>query len=333
MSTTCDSSIAADFWSKVDCSASDKNFYCFPPIRARSCNKIFGEYDSNRRDWCEYWTIEKYLKDKIPFDNCLSICCGFGEVERTLAKYNTAKHIIGCDIAPGAIEKARERAAAEGLNNIEYLVADLNNSTIKENHFDLIWANGALHHIEQLNTVIPMLYRALKPGGYLISNEFVGPRYQQIPLRQQEIINTVRHMLFPEFRREPERNNIFGQMWQMKPVEYFLRTDPSECVNSQNIIPTLQKHFDYLDVKYFDGSIIMYALDSQFYHNFDFNNEKHKKFLELLFQIEDTFIEAGEIGRDNAHIICKKREHTPSTIDREISTHLSGRNPQPNNKW
>jgi len=330
-----DKKLVEDFWSNVDCSSSDKNFYCFPPIRSRSCKLIFGEGDAGRRDWCEYWTVEKYLKDKIPFEKCLSICCGFGEIERILSRLNVAHKIVGTDIAPGAIQKARENAIAEQLTNIEYYVADLNEERLPEKEYDIIWANGALHHIKELDFVIPNLRNALKDGGYLISNEYVGPKYQQVGKRQQEIINAVKHLLPMElslkntiqtqphsessffskvkryFRKKDnqltkDNEDIYGKIWEMPAIQYFLTYDPSECVNSNNIIPTLRKHFNIIDVKYFDGSIVMYALDSQFYDNFDFNNGNHQKLLELLFHIENTLIAIGELPRDNAHIICKK---------------------------
>ena len=292
-------SLVEEYWSKTDCSASDKNFYCFPPIRSRSCRLIFNEHDAGQKDWCEYWTVEKYLKHRIPFKKCLSICCGFGEMERILSKLQVAKKIIGTDIAPGAVDKARERAAQEQLNNIEYYVADLNAEKIPENEYDLIWANGALHHIRDLDTVIPKLKNALCPGGYLVSNEYVGPNYQQLGQRQQELVDAAKHLLPPELRK--------NKFWQMPSVEYFLNTDPSEGVNSENILPVLKQHFEQVEILPYHGSILLYALDDNFYNNFDFQNDSHRKVLETLFIIEDAFISAGEIQNDNAHIICSKR--------------------------
>jgi 2-polyprenyl-3-methyl-5-hydroxy-6-metoxy-1,4-benzoquinol methylase len=327
-------SLVEDHWSKVDCSASEKNFYCFPPIRSHSCKLIFDENDARREDWCEYWTIEKYFKDKLPFEKCLSICCGFGKVERTLSRLHFAKKIVGTDIAPGAIEQAKARAQAEQLTNIEYFIADLNEEKLPEKEYDVIWANGALHHIRQLDIVVPKLKNALKDGGFLISNEYVGPNYQQIGTRQKEIINAAKHLLPIELvqkdavrgqcprsksiiakakqylQRKDDQHKcndpIYEKIWEGPTPDFFLQKDPSECVNSEEIIPTLQKHFDHVEVKYFDGSLLMYALDSKFYNAYNSNNPKHRKFLNLLFHIEETLIEIGELPRDNAHIICKK---------------------------
>jgi hypothetical protein len=84
-----DAGVVKDHWSKQDLSASDKNFYCFPPIRARSSKKIFDEDDARRTDWCEYWTVERYLKDKIPIEDAL---ISTGELSRDNAHIICRKH-------------------------------------------------------------------------------------------------------------------------------------------------------------------------------------------------------------------------------------------------
>jgi SAM-dependent methyltransferase len=315
--------LAAEFWSQADCSASDRNFYCFPPIRARACKLIFDLADG-RRDWCEYWTVEKYLKDRIPFASALSLCCGFGEIERTLAGFGVFQRMTGIDIAPGAIEQAKRLAAAEGLSNVDYRTCDLNNEELPEAAYDLIWANGALHHIRDLESVIPKLHRALKPNGMLVSNEYVGPKYQQIGERQKEIVNAVVHLLPPELREDApveqrteaqarrifgvESRGIYGQAWRPTPRSYFEEVDPSECIASDRIIPILTHVFDRTEVKYFGGSILFYALGARFYDRFNLDDERHRKVLEMLFDIEDTLIATGEIPADNAHIICWKAQ-------------------------
>ena len=318
-------------WSETDCSESEKNFYCFPAIRTRSCKLIFNETDATRKDWCEYYTVEKYLMGSMPFDKCLSICCGFGEVERTLAKLQVARKIVGIDIAPGAITEAKKRAAEEGLENIVYHVADLNNKRLPAGEYDLIYANGALHHILNLEKVVAELHSALRAGGYLVANEYVGPKYQQLGVRQQEIVNAAKHLLPPELRKKISSaktcgnsamskaaryvvrrlshygsGQVYETLWEMPTVEAFLSTDPSECVSSDRIIPILRNYFHNLEIKYFNGSILLYALDTEFYDNFNPGNAKHHAALQMLFELEDLFAAAGELSQDNAHIICQK---------------------------
>ncbi|MFO1020618.1 MAG: class I SAM-dependent methyltransferase [Planctomycetales bacterium] len=321
----------ADYWSQSqhDYTDVEKNFYCFPPMRSRHCRLIFGEADASRPDWCEYWTVEKILKPYLPFQKCLSICCGFGEIERRLARMKVAARIVGTDIAPGAVAEAEKRGLAEGFTNLEYFVADLNQTSLPLEEYDLIWANGALHHIEHLERVIPMLWGALKPGGILISNEYVGPNYYQAGPRQQEIINAVRHLIPDDLRSvkassetppwtnrtlqrlgilpEAEADTmVYGKIWEMRTKEEWINSDPSEGVNASQIIPVLRRTFAEMDVRHFNGSILMHALDHQFYNTFDNSNPRHQKLLEMLVQIEASLIAAGELQSDNAHLICRK---------------------------
>ncbi|MBA2688671.1 MAG: class I SAM-dependent methyltransferase [Gemmatimonadaceae bacterium] len=292
----------------------------------RACELIFGEKDASRTDWCEFWTVEKYLKDQIPFENALSICCGFGEVDRSLARLGVAGKFTGTDIAAGAIEKAREKARRENLD-IEYFVADLNNERFEANQYDLIFANGALHHIEALDTLVPRLFEALKPGGYLISNEYVGPKYQKIGPRQQEIVNAARHLLPHDLRSDSlnyypmpfwrkvknavtdfffaESRRTFGRLYQYN-AQYFEKLDPSESVSSDRVIPALRRQFKNVTVKPFGGSVLFYALDSTFYQNFDPANKVHSEALDLLFKLEDAYLDSGELQSDHAHIICQR---------------------------
>lgn len=308
-----------DYWSSVDFAADDRNFYCFPPIRARSCFLAFGETDS-ALDWCESHTAEE-LRSRLPFEKCLSICCGFGHVERSLWKLGVARGIVGTDIAPGAIDEARRNA----VGNIKYYVSDLNRDPIPSNEYDLIWANGALHHLANIEHVVPKLHAALRPNGVLVSTEFVGPRYQQLDKDRVRLVASARQLLPQELKCRSAVYRPYGMslwaratryflrridaaihrepLWIPPPVEHFLATDPSECVSSDQIIPTLKKWFN-VDVRGFGGSIVFYALDSAFYNNFDKNNRVHREALEALFAFEDAHL--ASIGHDNVHLICTK---------------------------
>lgn len=328
-----------EHWSEVDCSELERTFHKFPPIRDRSCELVFGESNAGEPDWAEKWTVEKYLRHSIPFDKCLSVGCGFGSVERSLAKLDVAREIVGTDIAPGAIEEAKRRAEAEHLSNIRYYVADLNREQLPSDEYDVIWANGSLHHMADVDGVVSRLYSALRDGGYLVANEYVGPQYQQIESRQQELVNAAKHLLPRDLRgkvlyprpngqsilarairsarrrlRERRHNEVYGVLWERQPVEDFLAKDPSECVGSHLVIPALKKHFEHVDVRYFNGSLLFYALDATFYENYDPRNPRHVNALKMLFYVEDALAEAGEIAQDNAHIICRKGREVLSRV-------------------
>ncbi len=308
-------------WSTVDCSADERNFYAFPPIRARSSELVFGVADA-APDWCERRTVQ-HMGRRVPFERCLSLCCGFGHVERSLARLGAAKKFVGMDIAPGAIDEARRRASDP---NIDYIVCDLNETDLPPGGYDLIWANGALHHLAKLEEVIAKLHGTLRPDGYLVCTEYVGPRYQQLGARQRELIAQARALLPRELKTRtipyrPYGNSLAAKaarylarrvdrvlgrppVWEMPPVEFFLATDPSECVSSDRIVKALSRHFE-MDFRGFGGSILGYALDAAFYRSFDDGNPAHIAAFRAVCAFEDAHL--AELGHDNAHIICRPR--------------------------
>lgn len=159
-------------------------------------------------DFVERWTVDTYLRGRLPVGRMLSLCCGFGSLERSLADMGVFERCTGLDISRGAIEGARAQAAQLGYANLDYQVADLNHLELEPASCDLIWANGAIHHITGLEHLMGQIHRALRPGGLFVCNEYVGPRYQQFPHRQREIINAVIHLLPPVFREAFEETFV-----------------------------------------------------------------------------------------------------------------------------
>lgn len=347
-----------------------KTFYGFPPLRDYLFTCISGRVEKTERDWCQRWTIETYLSDNIPVNECLSLCCGFGEIERILADLGVFLHCTAIDLSPAAIEVAQQKAREAGHNHIDYMVADLDYLNLEPQKYDLVYANGALHHLSRLEHVVGQIYAALKPGGILVSNEYIGPKYQQVSFRQREIINSVIHLIpvqyrsttedtfvpvffrYPLWKRgifelyrlltlqnsgvdvntlEPDADwpkhkiwllNLFRILRRVIPVrkkkkfrygkvwdeqsKLIKSTDPSECVRSDEIIPILQGYFKDIDIRYYNGSVLFYALDRKFYETYNHDRKEDRAMLDLLIDIEKTMIDMGELESDHAHIIAKK---------------------------
>jgi hypothetical protein len=85
-----------------------------------------------------------------------------------------------------------------------------------------------------------------------------------------------------------------------------MRTDPSECVRSSEIIPLIKNSFPNTEIRPFGGGILQHALDTNYYANFDASNPVHSKNLEMLCSLEKHFMDTGEIDIENAFIIAHK---------------------------
>ncbi len=185
----------------------ERSYYGHPAVRRHVYRALTGtdappDLD---RDWFERWAVETFLADEMPVDECLSLCCGFGEVERLLYSAGAFSHCIAIDIAPDAIGKAREAAAARGLEEVlDYRVGDLDADELAPDSVDLVWSNGALHHLSNLEHVLEQVHRALRPGGLLVANEYVGAPHQQLTHRHRELVNAAVHILPARLRSRRE---------------------------------------------------------------------------------------------------------------------------------
>lgn len=360
--------LVAEKWSKHEQPPDlEKRFWNFPPLSPYLIRSAFGEdlamEHQHNKFWAEDMIVSKYLRNRN-IESVFSLCCGFGHVERRIIpQLLDVKKCVAVDIATGALEVARQKAREAGLDHvIDYVCADLNNYTWEEGKYDLVIANGALHHLVNLEDVLQGIKLTLRENGIFYANEHVGASYQDYPVRQLELINAVAYLVPPELRKRigtPFRHShkfllrlyklydiLSGNrtipnpddrpMWSKKrkmlasilrrisertgrgkdqfhfgivrdsQKEHLLRTDPSECVRSSEIIPLTKKCFTEVEIRSYGGGILAYALDKKFYEDYDHSNPVHRKTLDILCQLEEHFIQTNQIDIEYAIIIAKK---------------------------
>ena len=168
------------------------------PEVMRSMNRLIS--GDAKVDWPTY-TVRKYFADRLPLARCLSLGAGAGQLERDLARLNLFEQCDAYDISPAAVKKAEKAAREEGWTNIRYAEADINALHLPPGSFDSVWVYGAMHHFTRLEHLSREIRRALRPGGLLILNEYVGPKRFQFPARQKEIANLCLRLLPERYRR------------------------------------------------------------------------------------------------------------------------------------
>ncbi|MCY4094107.1 MAG: class I SAM-dependent methyltransferase [Gammaproteobacteria bacterium] len=105
--------------------------------------------------------LEEWLK-RLPHTNALDLACGSGRNARFIAQ--SATHVTGIDISDVAIAQARDLAS--NLENVEFIVADLDDGLSFEHLFDLIVMVRYVNF--ELMRTLPKL---LVPGGVLFVEE------------------------------------------------------------------------------------------------------------------------------------------------------------------
>jgi len=102
--------------------------------------------------------------------HCLEVGGGGGSVARWLAtRVGASGRVLCTDINTRIIENHRG-----GTPNLEVRVHDIANDPLPANSFDLIHARLVLIHVIERERALVRLVEALKPGGWLVIEDFDG---------------------------------------------------------------------------------------------------------------------------------------------------------------
>ncbi len=102
---------------------------------------------------------------RIPPGRAITLGCGVGRETIYLAKKGF--DVIGLDFSPTAIQRARGRAKAEGVD-VQFVVDDLTNLRLVSGTYDLVMDFGALNDLSQaardlyMHNVMPLTYPSSK---------------------------------------------------------------------------------------------------------------------------------------------------------------------------
>jgi SAM-dependent methyltransferase len=99
-------------------------------------------------------------------DTALDVACGPGIVTTAFAPHVAS--IRGQDVVPAMAERARARAAAQGLTNARFDVGDSNALPYADESFDLVVTRFSFHHFQEPLRALSELRRVCKPGGAMI---------------------------------------------------------------------------------------------------------------------------------------------------------------------
>lgn len=112
-------------------------------------------------------TLERVREHLAPNHLALEIGCGTGTTALKLAPH--AKRIIATDLSTEMIAIAREKATAQGIENVTFDQGTLEAHALERRSFDVIMAFNLLHLVADLPGAIRRIHELLVPGGLFIS--------------------------------------------------------------------------------------------------------------------------------------------------------------------
>lgn len=136
----------------------------------RFWDKIASRYDKQalRKYQTAYGeTIEisrKYLRSN---DRVLDFACGTGITTIELAP--SVQQIMAIDLSDKMIRLAKDKATFNGIDNITFKAATIEDTDLKNASFDVITAFNILHGLEDVERSLTRIWTLLKAGGIFLS--------------------------------------------------------------------------------------------------------------------------------------------------------------------
>jgi len=257
------------------------------------------------RTWLDHF-CDTYAHGRRIHD-VLNLGCGDGALERQLIGRDFADSYVGYDLSADCVERAAATVGREHPR-ARFECADLNHVTLPRDAFDVVFFSHALHHIERLEHLCEEARAALRPDGFLLVNEFIGPSRHQWTDYQLHVCNRLLDALPGHLRRDISRlpDEVLKPTITRMSIAEWLRCDPSEAVRSAEIVLALERSFEILERRDFGGTVLQ-KLFENIVGNFAPDEPDQSAMVRLLIAIEEILIDAGLLKADFTCIVARAR--------------------------
>jgi ubiquinone/menaquinone biosynthesis C-methylase UbiE len=123
---------------------------------------------------------------------CVDLGSGRGtDVLRMAEAVGGTGYVYGIDVSDGMIEKARRNAEKFGVENVSFVLSDLEKLELSDSVADLVISNCTLNHATDKQAVWNEIFRILKQGGrFVISDIYatvaIADEYRNDPVAVAE---------------------------------------------------------------------------------------------------------------------------------------------------
>ena len=254
-----------------------------------------------------HWLLDLFSRLPIPRQGTwLSLNCGGGGLEFLATQRGLFAALDGFDPSPPAIAAARQWVEFHGVAGVRFEVGSAADLPLAPAAYDLVLSQYALHRLADPESFFARLEASVRPGGWLLLNEYVGAKHFQCTSRQLRIVEELLALVPPRLRVHWPSG---GQktLHQPPPVAHFVENAPLEAVSSEVVIAEVERRFDLVSRHDYGGSILNPLL-AGIVANFDPAREDDVAILRLLALTERLLMREAALPSDFSLLVARKRD-------------------------
>src|SRR5262245_34265524 len=122
-------------------------------------------------------------------ETALDLGCGSGRLTEHLIRRLPRGHVIAVDRSANMLQAARDYLDPPFAGKIDYVQRSIDDIDFL-NVADLAFSNAALHWVRDHPRMFAAIYRALKPGGWLVAQCGGGPNILSVRQRAQRLMDS-----------------------------------------------------------------------------------------------------------------------------------------------
>ena len=234
---------ARRYWDEGAPGEPEDHYWGAQPLVRRAINRrVTGDPNC----WPMDWFRRRYAGSPLPLG--ISVGCGEGLLERDAVAKGICAAMEGIDFSKEAVAEARRGAEEAGLSRaLAYRLEDINALELPQEHYDIAFFHGSLHHVRSVERVLTQVRRSLKPGGLLYLDEYMGPSRTEWTDADWSFARSAFEALPEEVKNRPEL---------MIPLPL---DDPLESIRSSAIHPQTARLFRVLEDRPYGGNILWFV--------------------------------------------------------------------------
>ncbi|MEM8538366.1 MAG: methyltransferase domain-containing protein [Pseudomonadota bacterium] len=174
----------------------------------------------------------------VPLGRGVSVGAGDGAKEIALIAAGLIKEFDLFEVSADRVEQSKQKAAVAGLSG--HLNSRLEDAFTHdfEGEYDLVYWEHALHHMFDVDHAVAWSVRALKPGGLLVINDYIGPTRLQWRPNEVEMVRQFLRDHAEILGVDPKRVKLGTPFRRLKQAY----RDPSEAPQSDKIEAAYKRH-------------------------------------------------------------------------------------------